>query len=204
MLLMVANLLAFYYMRPSVCILTDDVPYTYFSKVDGPKKLTMDYRTTWRTTENLERLSRYDMVIDMTVDGVESLDNVYRMEYDLDSLFMPIVENLNDRNVYILYDESSESETSFALEAEGKNPSVELISYDREIERSTYALLESRMVEGSYVVALNLQGCMGFLRYAEKDFTLVADYLDSAALEDGADIVAVPDWDGMIRGFLSI
>ena len=204
LLLIVANLAAFYYMRPSVCILTDDVPLSYFKDIDGPRSLTMDYRTTWRTSSNLERLSRYDMVIDMTLDGVEKEDNVYRMEYDTAGLFMPVIDSLDDGNIYILYDESSPDEVEFALLAKDEYPDVELISYDYEVDRSAYGIIEDGIVEGSYLVVLDLERCIDLVRYFSKDIVLVADYLDSAALESGADIVAAPDWDSIIRGFLSI
>ena len=203
-LLLVAITAAFYYMRPSVCILTDEVPYSFFRHVDTPKHMTMSYRTTWRTKENLERLSRYDMVIDMTLDGVEPQDNVYRMGYSTKELFLPYVESLNDGNIYILYDLSSDDEVEFADLASMMNPNVELISYDYRCDRASYAIMEDEIVEGSYLMVLNLSGCMDFIRYIDKDVVLVVDYLDAAALDDGADIVASPDWDSMIRGFLSI
>ena len=204
LLLIVANLAAFYYTRPSVCILTDEIPMSYFKDVERPKHLTMDYRTTWRTTGNLERLSRYDMVIDMTLEGVEECDNVYRMEYDAADLFLPVLDTLADGNVYILYDESSPDEASFADLASSGYPNVELIPYDHEVDRSAYRIIESRIVEGSYLLVLNLERCMDLVRSLEGNVILVADYLDSAAIEGGADIVAAPDWDSIIRGFLSI
>ena len=108
------------------------------------------------------------------------------------------------KNGYILYDAENGDESDLVSEIESENIPFEGISYDYEMERSFYDLIEDRIQEDSYLVVFNLEKAIDFVRYLDKKVILVTDYLDSTALQNGADIVAAPDWDSMIREFLSI
>lgn len=194
----------FYFSRPSVAFVVDSLDDVFTSRIPGPSAICTDYRSRRIEAEPGASVSGYDLVIDMTRDGIDSDTRKIRPEYDRTALFSAALSQIADAKVYVLYDSEDPGQME-SFEAMRKlRPDIEALPYGSSFSRSMYPLFESKIEDGSYLVVFDASATIDFIRSLSVNVSLVTDYLDYAALtERNVSVVASPDWDAVISDALS-